>query len=334
MSKIIILKGTFQSFLKNKYGMFILKFEGNNLIESAVVAGANSKLSEATLTKNWLDVEDVLQEKKQSEGVNSWFSTELNKHIDTFFKNEKEENKNKLIKLLISNQRKDLSRFFTRLFSNVVPDKSINFEFNIEEKTDEEIEKEKDEKYNKTSEKKRKELEQQKRLQHNLPSEAKFAPMSLELAPVSGVNLNEINNGDMIYVKLDPAGPDAEYYSNMLKAEVNGEIVPLPAKVIYIDKLPDNTREIIVHIKDKIYSSIQEEEEEVKVKPYDSTEEVKKQTKQQTQQQFERIEKSAVNEPAIEEEKKDSTRFYFIIGILGAILLTLIVLFIMYGTKS
>ncbi len=338
MGKTIILKGTFQSFLKNKYGLFVLNFKGNNLTECKVVSGVNSKLSDAILTRNWLDIIDDLEEKKQAEGVNTWFTAELKKHIEKFLKNEKEENRNKLINILINNQRKDLSRFFTRIFQDVVADKNINFEFNIEEKTNEEIEAELDEKLNKTSEKKRIELENKWKQQFKLGNEAKFAPMALELAPVTGINITEVNHGDKIYVKLDPTGKDAEFFSKLLNAESSGEEIPIPATVLSNEKLPNDVQEIVVDLGNKIFSIIYESEEDVKVKPYDESSEekskLKKDNKKDKQEEHVMIEKTIPGGNLEEELKKDSKSFFFTISLLAIILMVLIILFILYGTKS
>ena len=319
----IILKGTFQSFLINKYGTFLFIFKGNSLEKVKIVAGVNSELATADISKKWTTLEEQIENKLAGQQANPWFSTELEKHIIDRFKNENEETRNKVIHLLRSNNRKKLSTIFIHLFDTVISDKNITFDFNVEEKTEEEYLqdiKEKDKKY---VEKMR--IEQEKKIKDAfmLPMESTLAKTEFFLAPVVGVPISELGKGDMVYIKLDKTDPNANYLSTYLKAVQNDVIVPIPAAVHQTIKSGNNKFIVVMNLAKNIYSII-EDEEDIRIKPFDST--PKNEQKIPPQKRIE--------DAAIEAEKNPSKKReivpIIIVSALIIALLTLIILFMVY----
>jgi len=247
----------------------------------------------------------------------------LEKHIIDRFKNENEETRNKVIHLLRSNNRKKLSTIFIHLFDTVISDKNITFDFNVEEKTEEEYLqdiKEKDKKY---VEKMR--IEQEKKIKDAfmLPMESTLAKTEFFLAPVVGVPISELGKGDMVYIKLDKTDPNANYLSTYLKAVQNDVIVPIPAAVHQTIKSGNNKFIVVMNLAKNIYSII-EDEEDIRIKPFDST--PKNEQKIPPQKRIE--------DAAIEAEKNPSKKReivpIIIVSALIIALLTLIILFMVY----
>ncbi len=318
----ILLKGTFQSFLKNKYGTFLTIFRGNTAEKIKIVAGVNSELANADISKKWTNLEEQIENKLSTQQANQWFSTEMEKHVLSSFNNENEETRNKVIQLLRSNNRKKLSTIFIHLFDQVISDKNMTFDFNVEEKTEDEYQqdiKEKDKKY---VERMRQEQEKKLKEAFMLPSDSLLAKGEFFLAPVVGVPITALAKGDKVYVKLDDTGHNADYFKTYLKAVQNGVSVPIPG-IVFQTMKSDNNKVIAVMALAKNIFCIIEDEEDIRIKPFDETPQadIKKEEK--------RIEDTAL-EPDKNEKKKDFLPI-IVVSALAIILVTLIVLFVAYA---
>lgn len=323
--KSIILKGTFQSFLKNKYGTFIMFFKGNQIQDAIAVAGANSNLSGLKLHSKWTEIEDFLLTKIESNESDVSFSQKLKDYLFNRLKTEKEENKNKIIHIMRTNNKKKLSAVFLHLFDNIIQDKNISFDFHIEEKNDEDIQKDREEKRKKINEKQKLENEKKKKEKFNIPLDSKIIDTFLVLAPVNGIPITQIKAGDLISVKIDESMQNSDYYINLLNAEEDGNLKPIKASVTEIQKNDLGEYLIIVKINNYTYSIINETEN-VKVKPYDVY--VKKLEKQDNKDQVKNLEEKTDKET---KTKKIDYNFIIIIGVLAIVLITLIILFLIYG---
>jgi hypothetical protein len=321
-SKTIIVKALFQSYIKNTYGIFMIVFKGNSIESTIAVAGKNSSITSINLAKNWTEIEDFILTKIETNESEVSLSQKLREHILARLKSEKEENLNKIIHLLRTNNRKKLNPVFIHILDFVVSDKNMTINFNIEEKTEEEVERDKKEKQKRISEAQKIEEERSNKEKFNIPLDAAVIKSFLVLAPVNGIEISKLKAGDSIYIKADISNENTKYIAQSINAVYDDVPVPIPAKIHNISRNDIGEYLVAVKVNNSVFSVI-EESEEVKIKPYDASvkpapdkQETKKEEKPQTKD---------------DKKKKPDYNFIIIIGSLAVLLAVLIILFIKHG---
>jgi hypothetical protein len=92
--------------------------------------------------------------------------------------------------------------------------------------------------------------------------------VDLVLAPVSGIPVYELTEGDKIMVKINERLPRGKHYVDLLGARVDGNVIPVPAEIVEIQRNEKNEYTILCKINDRIYGKAIETEQ-VKLKKYD-----------------------------------------------------------------
>jgi hypothetical protein len=92
--------------------------------------------------------------------------------------------------------------------------------------------------------------------------------VDLVLAPVSGTPLSDLQEGDIIMVRINDKTTKGNYYIDLLGSRVNGDVVPFPAEVVEISRDTDGAYVIFCELDEEVLGKAIEPES-VKVKRYD-----------------------------------------------------------------
>jgi hypothetical protein len=92
--------------------------------------------------------------------------------------------------------------------------------------------------------------------------------VNLVLAPVSGIPIFEIQPGDRIMVKINPATKRGLYFIELLNAKHDEDIVPVPCTVTEVKLNKANEYVVLVKIGEGIFGKVIEAEQ-VKIKRFD-----------------------------------------------------------------
>lgn len=269
---IIIIKGRFKSAPMNLYGQFLIIFNNKKQFESSnIVVSTFSDAYDLEPHMGWERFEENIVNLKWKGNFNASMTSSL---MDQF-KNLSSDVK--AMELLFDNaynydyDNMDITLY--DMINRIIHDKNLILETGIQELTQEE--------FIKTKENRGKQKDEPAAA--NVPDEfgVQLAEGSVILqikgviAPVRGKAIYELKIGDKIMVRILPSSDRANYFIDLLSLRDDTQrdekkIKPTPAEVIDIKKGTGKREpvEILVEIGPGLYGKLIEDEQQVRLKMY------------------------------------------------------------------
>ena len=271
MNDLLAIKGRFRSPENELFGLYFLMLnQDESFIETtAIIASVHPEIYHETLKASFSSFENKinllkyegkykqdsthdLQESLKSVSLDQEFCKDLDKSV-----------KKKDIK--------GIAHSMSTLISRVLHDTKITTDIEIQDVSDQDLEKAREEA--KTTE------ADSKTAASATPSEETTLDISLVLAPVGGKLVTDLKRGEKIMIRISPVNDRAEYYFDLLDLRNEKGISPAPAELISITEGSAGS-EIKVKIADGVFGKVTEEEK-VLVRLHDEKDEAKKQEKKE-----------------------------------------------------
>jgi hypothetical protein len=267
-----IVKGRFKAIDTNTFGLFLI-FMNNNLrvAESVtIIASHFSSMYETDPKLSWSDVEERIMNLKWK----GEFATSISRDTQTFVENAfKGVRSEELYSLIKSNAVSKIENLLSMMLVKPLGDKNIHIELSWENASAEQIQNAKQER-------------ELRDAPDGSASDDMLAPqpepddtfrvdegsvvleVNFVLAPVSGIPIFELQPGDRIMVKINPATKRGLYFIELLNARHDEEIVPVPGTVTELKLNKSNEYVVLVKIGEGIFGKVIEAEQ-VKIKRFD-----------------------------------------------------------------
>jgi len=257
----IILKGRFKALDTNTYGLFIIFInEEVKEVENLVaIASHYSSIYDIDPHLPWYNFEENLVNTKWKGDIAVNISLDLQRYMESSLEHDRG---NELYLLIKNNDELKIESLLQAILIKPLSDRNIQIETVSEFVTREAMESVREEKNKLKTEK-------------IIPREIQFDTgggvllnVDLILAPVSGIPVYELRKGDKIMVRINDRTSRGNYYIDKLGARVNGNIIPVPAEVVNINRNEKKEYSIICKLDEKIFGKAIEAEQ-VKLKKYD-----------------------------------------------------------------
>ena len=303
----VILKGRFKGLDSNSFGLFIIFLnEELRMVENLIAVVSHfSSLYDVDPAMSWDTLEENLINLKWKGDISVNSTIDLQNYLESALDRDRG---NELYQLVKNNDISRMESLLQAILMKPLNDRNVQIETHSE--------------YMSNAEMISRRAERNKSVKKDDPAAAKESDekikdaieVDLVLAPVSGIPVYELAQGDKIMIKIKDKLPKGKYYIDLLGARVEGNIIPVPAEVTDIKKSDQNEYSIMCKIKEYIYGRAVETEQ-VKLKKYDELLET-----EQSLREFDLHEKS--------DGKRGFPFFVIIIGALTFI--TLLVFLIMW----
>lgn len=256
----VILKGRLKAIETNTYGLFIIFFNENQRAVNNIKAIAShySSLYDIDPQLPWNAFEENLTNLKWKGDIALNISLDLQNYMEKALERDRGD---ELFTLLKNNDYTKVDSLLQAIFIKPFSDRNIFLEIHTETISIEE--------FKRISEERKKLKGQKPSTTAKLTSkEGDLIEIDLILAPVSGIPIHELTKGDKIMVRIQDKTTKARYYIDYLGVKVDGNIIPVPAEVIDIDKNENNEFIILCKIEEKVFGKAVEAER-VKLKRYE-----------------------------------------------------------------
>ncbi|MCX8058516.1 MAG: hypothetical protein N3A58_03775 [Spirochaetes bacterium] len=253
MEKYIILKGRVRSDSLNFYGVFVLIIDRDLKIldKLDVVASRIPTLFNTVQSETWDSLQKaIIQNIFDGKNIDN-LSKSITMAIDKLFLNED-------VDYLINLIENDMTKFITIFEENLNRTfQKGNIKVEIFKNYAQTLE---------TQKKFEEDISQSiagldnSLLTFDIPPGVSVIPVKPVLAPVSGTPIYELQNGDNIYVNLDPNFDKYREYVNYFNLKQDDKILPIKAQILEILIDLNNNFVILVKLDDTTYGQIIEEE--------------------------------------------------------------------------
>ncbi len=267
-ANFIYLKGKLKSVSQKLYGMFVVSFNTEGMVQSnQSMVSSFSEVYDSDIDRNWDLVEDEIIQLKWKGKYNTNISVNIQSQFEKL--NEDSYIRAQLFEALNEYDFSGVETILYDLLNRILQDKSIRVEIGIQEVTHSEIYAAKERRDRESKEKNQKEINQKGN--HNIEQGSIVIEASLILSPVKGKPLYDIHIGDKIMCKIEPKSDQSNYFIDYYKLRKDSRITPIPGEVVDIKAdSKDSPVEIILKIDKGLYAKCVEEERQVKLRLYDS----------------------------------------------------------------
>jgi len=303
----IILKGRFKAVETNTFGLFIIFFnEELKAVENLMaIASHYSSLFEIDPHLPWHYFEENIINLKWKGDIALNISIDLQNYMESSLERDRGY---ELFTLIKNNDEMKIETLLQAILIKPLSDRNLVIETVSEIVSKDAMRSIREE------EKKPKTVQPSlKATEFNLKGKS-VVDIDLILAPVSGIPIYELSKGDKIMVKINDKTTNGKYFIDMLGARVEGNIIPIPAKVIDIKRGADKEYHIFCKLDKGTYGKAVETEQ-VKLKRYEDLLESKS--------KYDEL-------PILDEYKKEKSFPIFTLVLGGLIFIILIVFVIMW----
>ncbi len=328
-----LLKGRFKGNDSNTFGLFIMSFSlTQKSIDNVLVAASHfSGIYETSTQTLWNEFEDKITQLKWKGEISVNTSHDLQLLLSNSIRQDIAE---ELIEAMANKQMNKVEHTLTNILIRGLLDKMVSLELNFDKISHKDIIKIKDERARKEKEVKeelkKEAIRQAETEKFKVEEGAVTLPVNLVLAPVSGIPVFEIKNGDMIMVKIDGATERGNYFIDLLNARTpEGEIMPVKGTVKGISMNALGEFELMVEIGPGIYGKSLEAEQ-VKIKKYDIREEKIRVDDKESKEQISSL---PGTQSILEQKNVDNRSKDFFIWLIGGItfLLAILILYLLFS---
>lgn len=328
-----LLKGRFKGRDSNTYGLFIMFFSlTQKSIDNVLVAASHfSGIYETSTKTPWNEFEDKITQLKWKGEISVNTSHDLQLLLSNSIRQDIAE---ELIEAMTNGQMNKIEHTLSNILIRGLLDKMVSLELNFDKISHKDIIKIKDERARKEKEikeeQKKETIRQAETEKFKVEEGAVTLSVNLVLAPVSGIPVFEIKNGDMIMVKIDGATERGNYFIDLLNARTpEGQIMPVKGTVKEISMNALGEFELMVEIGPGIYGKSLEAEQ-VKIKKYDLREE---KIKVEDKESKEQISSLPGTQSILEQKNADKRSKDFFIWVIGGItfLLAILILYLLFS---
>ncbi len=253
-TSFIVIKGRFKAISTNTFGLFLIFFNKSTQTVETLHALAShfSSLYENSPQNPWYDIEEkIIMLKWKGE-----FATNVTNDVQRSFEDAfKEAGRGEEIYYALSKgQLSKVANIFQNILTKPTGDKNVTVELAVEEITQSDIERVKEEREKRDQEESEEaEAEVQQEEEFKPPEEsAVVLEVSLVLSPISGTPIHELHPGDRIMVKISERTTRGQYFIDLFNAIKDGEVVPIPATVVDI-KSKGKEVSVVVNLGPSIY---------------------------------------------------------------------------------
>lgn len=276
-----IIKGKLKAVSTSSFGVFVAFMDNvtKTIDRFDIICSHFSTIFENNVNMPWNELEELIQQMKWK----GEYATNLTHDAQSTMEDLFEPGTGRVLDIwqsLKKNQYNKTESIFEEYLMRPTGDKNIKVEIGVETVSGTDIDRVKMQREQKANQEQAM-LNEPATPLVNTQDNAVILDIALVLSPISGVSLSELKPGEKILVKISEQSNRGQYFIDLLGAQVEGEIVPVPAtveKVIMAEKL--NT--VIVSIGPGIYGKALEEDN-VKAKRYDPAKD-KRQNKAAPQQ--------------------------------------------------
>jgi hypothetical protein len=250
--KYYFLKGRFKSASTNLYGLFLVIYNPQKIMESfQLVSTSYSNIYDLEPHQDWHRYETMITDYRWKGSYNTSMTSALMSIFDAISKDGRQ--REEFYGLIASYNYQRIEVILFDLFNRMIRDKGASMETGIQEAMPEEVQQTRDAHKNQVEE------------------GATIIPSSLILSPVRGKLLYELKIGDRIMVKLNHETQQGLYYIEMFKLRSpEGKIKGIPAEVIDIrSESKSMPVDVLSRIDEHLYARATEEERHVRVCLYD-----------------------------------------------------------------
>ena len=220
-----------------------------------IIASHFSSMYETDPKQNWADVEERIMNLKWK----GEFATSISRDTQTYVENAlKGIRSEELYSLIKSNAVSKIENLLSMILVKPLGDKNIHMELSWDNASAEQIQTAKQEReLRDTSDGSQVDdsfsPQQEPDDKINVDDGSVILEVDFVLAPVSGIPIFELQPGDRIMVKINPATKRGMYFIELLNAKHDEEIVPVPATVTEIKLNKSNEYIVIVKIGEGIF---------------------------------------------------------------------------------
>ncbi|HEB30354.1 MAG TPA: DUF4899 domain-containing protein [Spirochaetes bacterium] len=258
-SNYLIIKGTVKAIQTKINSLFIIVMnEEKRVIENvSAVASRFSVISDISPGVPWYIFDENLNNLKLKGDVSAHITADLR---TTLAQSLEKDRGNELLTYLKHNDHTKVNSLIQSIFLKPLSDKNMIVEVAAENISKQD--------YDKII-KDRKEPKEKK-----LPQEQKrtvkgdIVDIDLVLAPVSGIPIYKLKEGDRIMVRIVDNSEKASYHIESYGLRIDENIIPLKAEVLQVKKNPQNEYMILCKLKDGVFGKTIETER-VKLKTYE-----------------------------------------------------------------
>jgi len=261
----LILKGRIKAVETSVYGLFIIFFDENtrSVDRLSVVASHYSSLFDMDPKSPWYILEENLLDLKWKGDIAINVSLDLQNYLENVLSQDRG---NELYSFTKGKDRTKIETLLQAVLIKPLSDRNIIIDVDSEVASKESIRAVREER-----QRKKVSLSDKKQYPETIAVPIKGADIVdayLVLAPVSGIPIQELTIGDRIMVKISANSTLGNYYIDSFGARVDGNIIPVAAEVIDIDRGKDKEYIILCKLDENVYGKIIETEQ-VMVKKYD-----------------------------------------------------------------
>ncbi len=257
----IVLKGRFKALDTNSFGLFVIFLnEELRMVENLItVVSRFSSLYDIEPSLPWYSLEENLINLKWKGDISVNITVDLQNYLESSLDRDRG---NELYMLVMNNDKNKIESLLQAIFMKPLNDRNIQVDTMSEKVSSQEM-------ATKRAERNRQQKVEETSVKTEWGGKAKNAiEVDLVLAPVSGIPVYELSEGDKIMVKINDKFPKGKYYVELFGARIDGNIIPVPAEVTEIKRNERNEYMIICKISDRVYGRAIETEQ-VKLKKYD-----------------------------------------------------------------
>ena len=262
--KYYFLKGRFKSAATNLYGLFLVIYNHQKMMESFhLVATSYSSIYDLEPHQEWNRFETMITDHRWKGSYNTSMTTSLTSILEAISKEPRQ--REELYGLISNYNYQRIDVIFFDLFNRMIRDKNSVLETGIQEATIEEVQQARDAAKEKHNEKENKPIISARNF--HVEEGAIIVKSSLVLSPVRGKQLYELKIGDRIMMKLDPETQQGAYYIEMYKLRTpEGKLKGIPGEVIDIrSESKDMPVDVLARVDDHLYAQAIEEDRHVRV---------------------------------------------------------------------
>ena len=257
----IVLKGRFKALDTNSFGLFIIFLnEELRMVENLItVVSRFSSLYDIEPSLPWYSLEENLINLKWKGDISVNITVDLQNYLESSLDRDRG---NELYTLVKNNDKNKIESLLQAILMKPLNDRNIQVDTMSENVSSQEM-------ATKRAERNKQQKVEETSVKTEWSGKAKNAiEVDLVLAPVSGIPVYELSEGDKIMVKINDKFPKGKYYVELFGARIDGNIIPVPAEVTEIKRNEKNEYMILCKINDKVYGKAIETEQ-VKLKKYD-----------------------------------------------------------------
>ena len=333
-----IIKGRFKAPASSSFGLFIILMDNvtKNVDRSDIIASHFSTVYENSINMPWNEMEDLIAKMKWK----GEFATNLTHDIQATFEDLFEPGTGRGIDIWHSIKKSQLNKasaIIEEYLMRPTGDKNIKIEVGVETINSGEMEEVKRARQSTAGQTGGVEGIQTAPVEQdnlNLGDSAVVLDVSLVLAPINGISLLELTEGEKILVKISEETSRGQYFIDLLDASRDHQVIPIPATVVKVTT-EGKLFTLMVNIGPGVYGkSIQEDN--LKVKKYDPARDTRKpktdkmeQMNLQNQMAATAMETGMMNPQDAKVKKEPNLVLFLAIG--GFALLVMIILIILFS---